>query len=368
MVLTFEQYNCGYIVASVARNIEVCNELLSSKLNVIFINDNNIILYPGLIQLKLRPDDIQKLDFFSEFDVIEINELGRAYQCFSANSPDNAILVTDKCNSNCVMCPVSEGVRKSGKTKDISVLAEIVRHIPAFAEHLTITGGEPFLLGTKLFDLLSLLKYHVPEIEYLLLTNGRAFSIENYVSRFQEVVPHKTIIGIPLHGYDAKTHDGITQSKGSFEQTYIGLKRLLQTSCNVELRVVVSRLNVSYINHIAELIATEFSNVWRVDFLGLEMLGNAAKNVEKVWISYSEAFREIKSAIDILVSKGIDVGIYNFPLCSVEQGYRSLCHKSITDYKIRYKEECSNCMEKDACGGIFSGTIRLVNDLKPIRG
>lgn len=76
------------------------------------------------------------------------------------------------------------------------------------------------------------------------------------------------------------------------------------------------------------------------------MTGNAAKNKNRVWISYPDAFRVSKKAIDLLIGAGIDVGLYNFPLCAVDKMYRSLCEKSISDYKIRYTERCEKMLSK----------------------
>ena len=131
---------------------------------------------------------------------------------------------------------------------------------------------------------------------------------------------------------------------------------------------MVSKLNSDFISEIAYLISKEFHNVFCVKFIGLEMTGNAAKNREKVWIDYPTAFKKAKNAIDILVESGLDVGIYNFPLCSVDKKYWNICEKSISDYKVRFAPVCAACAVKDACGGMFSGTIRMAKEtINPIR-
>lgn len=364
MILHFNEYTSGHKVAAVAKNEELLEMLVKQGLNVLFIKEA-IVLYPENLILKLNEKDKEKIIYLLDNDVVEIQEDGKCFRAFCSDSPDNALLVTDKCNSNCLMCPVAESIRKNGSSKDIASIKEIIRYIPSFAEHITITGGEPFILGEGIFDVLSALKRFLPNTEYLLLTNGRAFSIKKYAEQFFKASPPKIIIGIPLHGYNSETHDYITQSPGSFEQTFYGLKNILKYGFNVEIRIVVSKLNCSFISKIAELIIREFSGAYCVKFIGLEMLGNAAKNTNEVWIPYHEAFESFKDAIDLLVSNKIDVGIYNFPLCTLSKKYRCLSCKSITDYKIKYAKECENCLSKDACGGIFEGTIRLVDDLKP---
>lgn len=364
MILHFNEYNLGHKIAVVARNEELLKILIDQNLNVLYINED-IVLFPERLILALNKNDNEKIKYLLNYDVVEIQDNGNCFRIFCSDSPDNALLITDKCNSNCLMCPVAESIRMKGFSKEVETIKEIIKYIPQFAEHITITGGEPFIIGEGIFDIFSDLKNSLTNTEYLLLTNGRAFSIRKYAEQFFRTSPKKMIIGVPLHGYDAETHDYITQSPGSFEQTFYGLKNILRYGFIIEIRIVVSKLNYLFISKIADLIVKEFGGVFCVKFIGLEMLGNAAKNKNDVWIPYHEAFAKCEKAIDLLVSNGIDVGIYNFPLCTISKRYRYLSYKSIADYKIKYAEGCNNCLNKDSCGGIFEGTIRLVDDLKP---
>ena len=59
------------------------------------------------------------------------------------------------------------------------------------------------------------------------------------------------------------------------------------------------------------------------------MLGNAAVNMESVWLPYQDAFDKSEDAINILLSTGIDVAIYNFPLCVVPKKYWGIYKRSI---------------------------------------
>ncbi len=103
--------------------------------------------------------------------------------------------------------------------------------------------------------------------------------------------------------------------------------------------------------------------------MAMEMLGNAAVNKDEVWISYTEAFRSTRNLVRRLVEHGIDIAFYNFPLCTVDRNMWSICSKSISDYKIRFLPQCDECSVKDACGGIFAGTVRLEKeDIIPVTG
>ena len=92
------------------------------------------------------------------------------------------------------------------------------------------------------------------------------------------------------------------------------------------------------------------------------------KNRDLVWIDYPDAFSACKEAIETLVSNGIDVGLYNFPLCSVDNRFWDICEKSISEHKIRYAPQCTECKVKDACWRSFFRHHKtlLKKKIKPI--
>ena len=106
----------------------------------------------------------------------------------------------------------------------------------------------------------------------------------------------------------------------------------------------------------------------RVNFISLEVRGNCYTNREEVYIDPTLSFMKSREGIEILVENGIDVGLYNYPLCTIEPGFRFLCKKSISPEKVRYAEECENCKSKDFCGGLFVSTLNSVHPvLRPIQ-
>jgi His-Xaa-Ser system radical SAM maturase HxsC len=184
---------------------------------------------------------------------------------------------------------------------------------------------------------------------------------------FVNCKPDNLKVGIPIYASESEIHDYITQSKGSLKQATAGIKNLINLGCKVELRIVVSKLNYLYLNDLATYIISNFEGLVSINFMGLEMLGNAAKNSKIVWIDYKTAFDYSKNAIKKLISNGFDVNLYNFPLCFVDEGFWSICRQSISDYKVNYNDECSGCSVKEICGGIFDSTSRFCGiDVKPI--
>lgn len=68
---------------------------------------------------------------------------------------DLTVFMTESCNSNCVMCPMSRDSRKRGNHCSDEAWAEAlaVLHKRRY-RHISITGGEPFLMAERLLSLM----------------------------------------------------------------------------------------------------------------------------------------------------------------------------------------------------------------------
>lgn len=369
MSLKFKNYNLGYRVVSLALDECAKDKLILQGLSFVYMDENKgeIILMPEAVVLSSDYDNLEKIQTYNNYDVFEIWANGVFVRKYNDKSDDNYFFITGKCNSNCMMCPSPEYSRRTSETVNLSDLIELAKHIPSDTSHMTITGGEPFLMGEQIFTFLQYLKENFGGTEFLFLTNGRIFAIDKYLQRFCETAPLNSIVAIPVHGSCQQIHDSIARTDGSFKQTKIGIKRLLKKRFPVEIRLVVSKMNVHDFDSIAKLIIEEFKGIEYVSIIAMEMTGTARMNFEKVWIPYRESFGYIAHAVRMLIENGIDVKLYNFPLCTVDRPFWTLCEKSISDNKVRFAENCSACRYKGACSGVFAGTLQLERDeLRPI--
>ena len=363
MSLYIQNYSGRHCILSVAKNAETVEILSRKGVNYIFINDEGTQINIDNVRYNVQIKNVNA-DALEDFDVIEILENGIADIIYQRMSTDNAFVVTMRCNSNCIMCPCSERSRKHGFISSIERLKDMVMYTPKSAEYITITGGEPCLLKENLFVFMKMLQYELYNTEFLMLTNGRAFSIPGFTEKFISNKPNKMRVAIPIYGYNTSTHDAITQTAGSFMQTVQGINNLLHYKMDIEIRIVVSKLNISYMQQIADFIVSNFKGIIGVHFMAIEMLGNAVKNADKVWIPYEHIFEYIREPILTIIKNGIDVQLYNFPLCTVSKEFRGICKKSISEYKVRFADNCDKCAVKSLCGGMFESTKRYC-DFKP---
>ena len=365
--MKIKNYNGKAKIFSLALNDDVKNKLQAQKLDVLYISGNKMTLYQGNNIIMDNIPITEKLQFANNYDVYELLDNGVLVKCYDDSIIDNYFFLTPQCNSNCIMCPSPVELRRNGKGREISYLIEIAKHIPDDTFHLTITGGEPFLLGEQIFYFILFLKQKFKYTEFLFLTNGRVFAIDRYVQKFKLSIPKNSIVAIPIHGSCAKIHDEITQTDNSFLQTIAGVKNLLRNNIKVEIRIVVNKMNITDIENIASLIINELQSILYVSIIAMEMTGSAYLNREKIWISYKAAATGIQKAIVMFMQRGIDVRLYNFPMCTVDKKFRMLCEKSISSSKVRYCEKCNMCKMRKSCGGVFAGTILMEEEeLQPI--
>ena len=276
--------------------------------------------------------------------------------------PESTIFIGGVCNSNCIMCPYTEHFRLNSRLESFDTLKNFVDDMRPNAEYVCITGGEPTLLRDDFLRLVELCKKHFTRALLHILTNGRTFAYKDFLDDFRKVRPYKTLLGIPIHADNSGLHDYISQAGGSFDETLRGLDNLYSAGEHIELRIVTSKLNRENLPALAAMIAKRYPHCRHVCLMGLEMMGNAMINRDKVWCSYGELWPFVRKAAYILLMNGVETELYNYPLCIVEHDLQPIYRKSITPSKIEYLPECETCRRKHECGGFFR-TTKIMPDV-----
>jgi His-Xaa-Ser system radical SAM maturase HxsC len=200
-----------------------------------------------------------------------------------------------------------------------------------------------------------------------MLSNGRTLANREYRENFLKSVPNHFRLAVPLYGCTPAAHDLITRTPESFNQTITALN-VLQHKIAIEVRIVVMQNTYRALPDIANYIVKNLSHIRTVSIMGMELLGNAALNREKLWVAFPNTVSYVEEAVRILLSGGVDVRIYNYPLCSLPRSLWSIAAKSITGYKVRYQEACDQCSVKKLCGGFFFSTLHFADiQVVPIR-
>lgn len=300
---------------------------------------------------------VSTVDSLRSGDVVVLfPRTGLVRTVFRPDSPNNALLVTERCNSYCVMCSQPPIDRDDHHL--VAINREIVRLMSPSPIELGITGGEPTLLGHDLFALLSDIGERHATTHVHMLTNGRRFASPEFTAAFVAVGHRNLTLGIPLYSDTAGEHDYVVQARGAFDQTIQGLHQLARHRQAVEIRVVVHALTVGHLVDLADYIYRNLPFACHVALMGLEITGFTKPNLAKLWIDPYDYQDELQRSVEYLAVRGMNVSIYNHQLCVLRPPLWKFARKSISDWKNLYLEVCQSCGMLDQCGGLFMSAER----------
>ena len=319
--------------------------------------------YLGVLAIGARPAvdgvplafGLRQLGYLDDGDVVAVDPHGFVRTLYRRASAHNFLLVTEQCNSLCLMCS-----QPPKAIDDSDRLAEHLRLIdlidPATAE-LGITGGEPTLFRDGFLELIERCRDRLPSTALHVLTNGRLFFYRRFAAKLGAIAHPDLMLGIPLYSDVDALHDHVVQAPGAFEQTVAGLQHLDRYGVRVEIRVVLHALTIPRLTKLAEFLARNFPFAAQVALMGLEMFGLVHQHLSELWIDPADYQRELREATETLARAGMNVSIYNQQLCVLDERLWPNARRSISDWKNVYLPECDGCSVLGDCGGFFqSGT------------
>lgn len=299
-----------------------------------------------------------ELNYLDNKDIIKFNPTKKSiHVMYRFNANTNSFLVTERCNSFCIMC--------SQPPRDIDdgyIVNEILQALPLIdsrTREIGFTGGEATLLGPQLLELISACKRHIPETALHILSNGRNFQNLEFAKNVAYIQHPDLMWGIPLYSDTSQIHDFVVQRKGAFNETLLGILNLKKCQQKVEIRIVLHKQTYKRLPQLAEFICRNLLFVDHVALMGLEIMGFTKANLSELWIDPFDYQNELVKAVEILDHAGIRTSIYNHQLCLLPDAIRPFAVKSISDWKNEYKPQCDPCKLKNECGGFFSSSTTI---------
>ena len=273
-------------------------------------------------------------------------------------SNDNALFVTGQCNNHCLMC-----CQPPVKRDDIDFFYEknirLIDSAPIELQTIGITGGEPTLLGDRLFDLIAYIRKRLHNTHIQILSNGRMFADGTYAEKLSQVSEGMVIVSVPFHSDSPIIHDRIAGVKKAYNQTLLGLYNLAANDIDIELRIVLTKQNYQRLPKMARFISKNLAFVSTAAFMAMEDIGYTIKNRDLVWIEPTDYMLELQQAVQCLAQLEFDVSLFNLPLCLLPQSLCPFAKQSISDWKNKYLPICDTCSVKSACCGFFSTSKSL---------
>ncbi len=302
---------------------------------------------------------VREVDHLRTNDIV-VMEPGNGFirTLYRPDSDHNVIFATERCNSNCLMCsqPPQDRDDADALTERNLALIRLIDKPPA---RLVITGGEPTLLGERLFTIVTALRDKFPETYLHMLTNGRIFAWNGFTARLAAIEHPNLVLGVPLYSDDSTIHDYVVQAKGAFDQTVIGLHQLARYGLRVEIRVVLHAITIPRLSQLAEYIYRNLTFAEHIALMGLENIGYAPRNMDQLWIDPHDYVEQLEAPVELLSTRMMSVSIYNHQLCVLPTRLWKFARRSISDWKNIYLEECEACTVREQCGGFFQWATKL---------
>lgn len=283
----------------------------------------------------------------------------------------------DSCNNNCLFC--LDGRRGRGGYS----ISPFKDNLKGFLKHLIearkqgvnsilFTSGEP-TLNKNLVRMIELSKKTGCR-DICLVTNGRSLSCKDFCQELLDA--GITEINISVHGFDKKTHNSLTRSPESFEETLHGIKNIFilrkKYAVRFFLNSTITALNYNQLDKLLSFLALFSPN--GINLNAVIPRGNAKKFFKYVVPKYSDLANEFISSIDGFSksSKYVPVIITGLPPC-LFAGYESYLgvKESILiknskknkmsclggDYMKVKGRKCRSCKYYKMCEGVWKNYI-----------
>ena len=286
------------------------------------------------------------------------------------------------CNNNCRFC--CDGNKRHLKNLSLEQIKKTLEEARSKGfDYIHFLGGET-TIRKDVFDMVS----HAKKLNYKIIqitTNGRMFYYKEFAEKMVECGLNEAIFSI--HGHNAKLHDLITRSEGSFKQLITGIKNLKKLGVYIHANVTIVKQNYKYLEDIARNLVK--LNIRSAEFIFVDPSGNALNDFDRIVPTYKE--------VEPFLHKAIEIGIKNkcnhwvsryYPFCfmkgyekhisELNEPHMEYVSPDIVDENVaetrknaRIKsEKCKQCKYELLCEGPWKECVnrRGWDEFKPVKG
>lgn len=279
------------------------------------------------------------------------------------------IFIGQECSNRCVFCQNTFNKQLSAgelRRQEAKACKDLEDYQNEGCSSITITGSDP--LGYKKL---------IPMVEYIkklgfsdiiLCTHGRVAQDDKIMEKLADA--GISSFRIPLYGSNAKIHDSVTRSNGSFEETIKGIKSIKNIKKQVRLTIITAILNQNK-DDIPRILKLAFS--FKPDNFQFDTiyLYPSVRDISS-YVPYRDLGRHIKRAADYAYENNIkNIQFNDIPYCvfgfDSELVVMPKHFAELKKWKIK-PEICNQCKLKGECDGFYFNDIKRfgTGGLKPI--
>jgi radical SAM protein with 4Fe4S-binding SPASM domain len=201
--------------------------------------------------------------------------------------------VTSVCNLKCRYCynvwkiPGTEGFEQFNSYKLARKTLKRLFNI-ANVDHVTFTGGEPFL--AERFNELVLFT-RLKKKSVAIITNGNKATKSDFKQMLDLGV---NLFEVPLHSPNSDAHDFMTNTPGSWLKSLESIRALVDIKAYIVAVIVITKANYKLVPQTLEFIKNQ--GVDRIMLNRFNIGGQGIMDKENLWLSHDEMKQAYTSA------------------------------------------------------------------------
>lgn len=227
-----------------------------------------------------------------------------------------------------------------------------------------LTGGE-ITLRKDILNIIELAK-NIGLSKLHIQTNGRRFSDLEFAEKIVRGNENFIDIFLSIHGHTADIHEGVTNTKGSFDETSKGIDNLVSLGAPIRTNTVISKYNYLFLDEIADFLLVK--QVINLQFSFIHPIGEALKNPEAI-PNIEDTIPFLKKALTRNTGN-TKILVEAIPFCLLEEDYIYATENFLNkkeDLSKNKGEDCDKCVHYATCPGIWKRYFSLKGfDFKPI--
>ena len=310
--------------------------------------------------------NVTNIDKLHSGDIVCMSPEGKISVLWTKGSSQNVLFLTESCNCKCLMCPQPPKKHDPALVTTAERILDLIKGEKQ--SNICISGGEPTILKDSFIKILNRCIQEHPESQIDILTNGKLLANKEYTNKIAKIATDKVVFCISLHSDVSEIHDKIVGAKGSFSKTINGIYNLAENNCSIEIRIVLNKINYKDLPRIALHLSNYLPFCVHYAFMGMEIHGLAEDNFNEINAFPYEYIDYLRDAILIMHRRGLNVSVYNVPLCMCHKDIWRFAEQSISQWKNIFRQECIGCSLKKQCCGFFGTSSQFpINFIKPIK-
>ncbi len=253
------------------------------------------------------------------------------------------IKLTNKCNNNCLKC-------RGDYSFNNEICFSIDKEALNSKEKILIPGREP-AIDKNIYKVIAQIEKETPEKSISLPTNGRV--LLNPFFREYFLRKDNLTLSVCFFGQNKETQDFFTRVPGSFQQSVMGLEKLIVKKVkDIKIRIMITDFNFFDIENIFIFFRKKFKKISRYEFQFV--MSNKEDNHHGKKIFFFEKVKIVQMLLFKIITNENDVefDILDIPYCLLNRYFWPIISFEKKQNKY-FNDYCSACQFREKCSGLI---------------